>query len=43
MSAMHGLPGLVTYLAEWPELTRIDVGLDVVINGRPVPTKIMAD
>ena len=43
MAAMHGLPGLATYLAERPELTGVGVGPKLVIDGRPVPTGIMAD
>ena len=43
MAAMHGLPGLATYLAERPELTGVGVEPKMVINGRPVPTGIMAD
>ena len=30
---MHGLPGLVTHLAERPELVGVEP--DLVINGRP--------
>ena len=43
MAAMHGLPGLATYLAERPELTDVGVGPKLVIDGRPVPTGVIAD
>ena len=43
MAAMHGLPGLATYMAERPELTGVGVGPKLVIEGRPVPTGVMAD
>ena len=43
MAAMHGLPGLATYLANRPELTGVGVGPKLVIDGQPVPTGIIAD
>ena len=43
MAAMQGLPGLATYLAERPELTDVGVGPKLVIDGRPVPTGVIAD
>tara|TARA_B100000674_G_C37270368_1_gene658649 strand:+ start:45 stop:164 length:120 start_codon:yes stop_codon:yes gene_type:complete len=36
-------PRLATYLAERQEMTGVGVGPKLVIDGRPVPTGIMAD
>lgn len=43
MAAMHSLPGFSTCLAKRPKLTGVGVGPKLVIDGRPVPTGIMAD
>ena len=42
-AAMRGLSGMGAYLADRPELIGVGVGPKLVINGRPVPTGIMAD
>ena len=41
--AMRALPGIGAYLAERPELIEVGAGPKLVIDGRPVPTGIMAD
>ena len=43
MVAMHGLSGPATYLAKRPELTGVGIEPKLVIDGRPVPTGIIAD
>lgn len=42
-AAMRGLSGMGAYLADRPELIGVGIGPKLVIDGRPVPTGIMAD